>query len=80
MYYDDPEITPPIEKGVFRYGPDSTPAMSMLPLREVRAVVEGQFMAKYIHAQSLGYKITSSSRILATGGASENVSICQVSS
>ena len=45
---------------------------------EARAVVEGQVMAKYIHAHTLGYRITPSSRILATGGASKNRSILQV--
>ncbi len=77
LYYIDPEITPPVE-GVFRYDPDVSSVKSFPPEREVRAVVEGQFVAKYIHAQSLGYKITPTSRILATGGASQNASICQV--
>ena len=78
LYYTDPEITPPV-KGVLRFDPNTTPLNSFPPEREVRAVVEGQFVAKYIHAQSLGYKITPTSRILATGGASQNASIRQVS-
>lgn len=36
-------------------------------------------MAKYVHALSLGYRITPSSHILATGGASVNKEILQVS-
>lgn len=77
FYYDDPEITPPVE-GVYRYGPDNSTLSSFPAEREVRAVVEGQFLAKYVHAHSLGYRITPNSRILATGGASQNESICQV--
>ena len=37
-------------------------------------------MAKRYHAEKLGYKLTSSSRILATGGASQNKEILQVCS
>lgn len=77
FYYDDPEITPPVV-GVHRFSSDDTPVESFTPETEVRAVVEGQFLAKYIHAFSLGYRITPSSRILATGGASENKQILQV--
>lgn len=52
---------------------------SFSPKVEVRAVIEGQFLAKLSHAKSLGYEITSSSRVLATGGGSENEEILQVS-
>ena len=65
-------------EGVHRYGPDNSTLSSFPAEREVRAVVEGQFLAKYVHAHSLGYRITPNSRILATGGASQNESICQV--
>lgn len=45
---------------------------------EIRSLVEGQFMAKRYHAEKLGYKLSPSSRILATGGASNNREILQV--
>ena len=45
---------------------------------KVRAVIEGQFLAKFNHAQKLGYNIGPTSRILATGGASVNEHILQV--
>ena len=48
------------------------------PEKEPRAIVESQFLAKYVHAHSLGYRITPTSRILATGGASKNKRILQV--
>ena len=78
FYYKDPEITPPVKADDYRYDPDDNVVSTLSPEREVRAVVEGQILAKYVHAQSLGYKITPTSRILATGGASQNASICQV--
>uniref|UniRef100_A0A674AS14 Xylulose kinase n=1 Tax=Salmo trutta TaxID=8032 RepID=A0A674AS14_SALTR len=43
---------------------------------EIRALVEGQFLAKRVHAEKLGYKIRT--RVLATGGASSNKDILQV--
>lgn len=78
FYYDAPEITPPV-RGVHHFLPDDSPVDSFSPEREVRAIVEGQFLAKYVHALSLGYRITSTSRILATGGGSVNKQILQVS-
>ena len=78
LYFYDPEITPSV-KGVYRYDSDGKKVeASFPPAVEVRAVVEGQFLAKYIHARTLGYKILPSSRILATGGACQNLCILQV--
>ena len=79
LYYDDPEITPHVQAGVYRYSPDDQPMDSFPSAVEARAVVEGQLMAKYIHAHTLGYRITPSSRILATGGAAQNNHILQAS-
>ena len=79
LYYDDPEITPHVQAGVYRYSPDNQPMDSFPSAVEARAVVEGQLMAKYIHAHTLGYRITPSSRILATGGAAQNNHILQAS-
>ena len=45
----------------------------------MRAVIEGQFLAKLNHARKLGYEISPTSRVLATGGASANERILQVS-
>ena len=50
------------------------------PEEEIRAVVEGPLMAKLCHAQQLGYHVDSNTRILVTGGASENQTILQVQS
>lgn len=72
----DPEITP-AGQGCHRWDSDNTPVAEFSPEVEVRAIVEGQFMAKWVHAHKLGYQITASSRILATGGASKNTAILQ---
>lgn len=65
-------------KGVHRYGPNDQPLDSFPCEVEVRALIEGQLLAKFVHAHTLGYRITSSTRILATGGAADNASILQV--
>ena len=45
---------------------------------EVRALVEGQLLAKRLHAERIGFKLTPDTRILVTGGASVNLAILQV--
>lgn len=62
---------------MFRFSPTDE-VQTFAPEVEVRAVIEGQVMAKLVHAQRLGYEITPSSRVLVTGGASQNQHICQV--
>ena len=44
---------------------------------EARALIEGQFMAKRLHVEKMGFK-TGSGRILVTGGGSVNDSILQI--
>ena len=78
MYYTEPEITPAGLLGEFRFS-SSDEAVPCFPARvEVRAVLEGQVMAKRCHALRLGYRIMPQSRILVTGGASQNAHIRQV--
>ncbi|XP_076288116.1 xylulose kinase isoform X1 [Lasioglossum baleicum] len=45
---------------------------------EVRALIEGQFVAKRAHAEDFGFVIGPNTRIIATGGASANKAILQV--
>lgn len=45
---------------------------------EVRALIEGQIMAKRVHAERLGYRCGPGTRVLATGGGSKNPAILQV--
>lgn len=77
FYFDTMEITPPAV-GVHRFDPDDNEVASLSPQVEVRALVEGQFLSRRLHAERLGYSIISGTRVLATGGASSNKEILQV--
>uniref|UniRef100_A0A8C7LLM2 Xylulose kinase n=1 Tax=Oncorhynchus kisutch TaxID=8019 RepID=A0A8C7LLM2_ONCKI len=72
IYFDAMEITPSAV-GVHRFDKENTKVSG-----EIRALVEGQFLAKRVHAEKLGYKIIPGTRVLATGGASSNKDILQV--
>ncbi|XP_040921617.1 xylulose kinase isoform X2 [Toxotes jaculatrix] len=77
FYFDTMEITPPAV-GVHRFDRDDTKVSSVSPQVEIRAVVEGQFLSRRVHAERLGYSIIPGTRVLATGGASSNKEILQV--
>ncbi|XP_044032131.1 xylulose kinase isoform X1 [Siniperca chuatsi] len=77
FYFDTMEITPPAV-GVHRFDPDDNKVSSLSPQVEVRALVEGQFLSRRVHAERLGYSIIPGTRVLATGGASSNEEILQV--
>ena len=62
---------------MFRWDSSDAHVPHFPPEVEARAIVEGQFMAKWIHAHRLGFQISPSSRLLATGGASQNTPILQ---
>lgn len=57
LYYDDQEILPWIQ-GDYRFDKNDTP-VDRFPSREIeiKALVEGQFIAKRAHAEQLGYII-----------------------
>ncbi|XP_048872322.1 xylulose kinase [Brienomyrus brachyistius] len=77
IYFDVMEITPPAV-GVHRFNKDMSRVASFSKQVEIRALVEGQFMAKRVHAEKLGYTIVPGTKVLATGGASSNNDIVQV--
>ncbi|KAM4689628.1 xylulose kinase [Discoglossus pictus] len=77
FYFDVMEITPHAV-GVHRFDADKQKISEFPKDVEIRALIEGQFLAKRIHAERLGYKIMPQTRILATGGASCNQDILQV--
>uniref|UniRef100_A0A8C5PM27 Xylulose kinase n=1 Tax=Leptobrachium leishanense TaxID=445787 RepID=A0A8C5PM27_9ANUR len=77
FYFDVMEITPRAV-GIHRFNENNQKVSAFPKAVEVRAIIEGQFMAKRIHAERLGYKILPQTRILATGGASCNEDILQV--
>eukprot|EP00111_Clytia_hemisphaerica_P002632 TCONS_00007469-protein len=68
----------PHAKGVHMINSDGVRLSELEPRDEVRAVIEGQFLAKRLHAESFGFQKGSTSRILATGGASQNPAILQI--
>ncbi|XP_072454308.1 xylulose kinase isoform X1 [Notamacropus eugenii] len=77
FYFDVMEIIPETT-GRHRFNADNQKVLSFPKKVEIRALIEGQFMAKRIHAEKLGYRIVPSTKILATGGASHNKDILQV--
>lgn len=77
IYFTEVEILPHA-KGVHMRNGNGECVSSLTPDEEIRGVVEGQFLAKKCHAQSFGYLPGSSSKILATGGASKNKYILQI--
>ncbi|KAJ8976961.1 hypothetical protein NQ317_010158 [Molorchus minor] len=77
LYYDAHEILPFLQ-GDYRFN-KSGPVSKFTSLEvEVRAVIEGQFIAKRAYAEDFGFRVGHGSKILATGGASENKAILQV--
>ncbi|XP_069585871.1 xylulose kinase isoform X1 [Ranitomeya imitator] len=77
FYFDVMEITPQAV-GVHRFDAENQKVSEFSKDIEIRALIEGQFMAKRIYAERLGYKILPQTKILATGGASCNQDILQV--
>ncbi|XP_043245698.1 xylulose kinase-like isoform X2 [Amphibalanus amphitrite] len=77
VYWLEQEITPH-GSGVHRRDASGAAVEAFDKHTEVRAVVEGQLMAKRVHAESLGFQLGEESRVLVTGGASRNPALRQV--
>nr|XP_018903018.1 PREDICTED: xylulose kinase [Bemisia tabaci] len=78
LYFDSQEIIP-WALGEHRYDEDDKPIPKFQsPEIEIRALVEGQFIAKRAHAEDIGFAIGEHSRIIATGGGSNNPAMLQV--
>uniref|UniRef100_A0A5F9C2T5 Xylulose kinase n=1 Tax=Oryctolagus cuniculus TaxID=9986 RepID=A0A5F9C2T5_RABIT len=77
FYFDVMEITPDVI-GRYRFNADGREVSASPGNGEIGALVEGQSMAKRIHAEGLGYRIMPKTKILATGGASHNRDLLQV--
>ncbi|XP_054723278.1 xylulose kinase-like [Uloborus diversus] len=77
MYFDMMEIVPPMI-GDYRFNRNNELVQRFSKEVEVRALIEGQFLAKRVHAENVGFTIGSKSKIIATGGASANQAIVQV--
>ncbi|ERL87269.1 xylulose kinase [Dendroctonus ponderosae] len=77
LYYDVHEILPFL-KGDFRFNKSQRVQKFTSLEVEVRACIEGQFIAMRSYAEDFGFHIGNGAKILATGGASHNRSILQV--
>ncbi|GLH03124.1 Uncharacterized protein GBIM_09033 [Gryllus bimaculatus] len=78
LYYDVQEIIPFVN-GDYRFNKAGIRVNRFSGKEvEVRALVEGQFVAKRAHIEDVGFVVGKCTRILATGGASNNRSILQV--
>ncbi|KAH9498196.1 hypothetical protein Btru_007930 [Bulinus truncatus] len=77
IYFDIMEIQPTAE-GTFRFDSCGKEVDSFSPEVEVRAVIEGQFVARRVYAEKVGCLLGSNTRIIATGGGSKNKEILQV--
>lgn len=78
IFYDAQEILP-WAIGDYRYDKANNLIAKFTSLEtEIRSLVEGQFLAKRVYAEELGFKIRNDGRIFATGGGSRNKSLLQV--
>jgi xylulokinase len=76
FYIRDPEITPPImTTGIWRFDANDNPVDAFDAATECRAVYETQFLSMRLHGQHVGFE---PQRILATGGASVDMSLIRV--
>jgi xylulokinase len=77
FYFLESEITPTFNRtGIFRFEENLNEVKTPFsPAEEVRAVIEWQCLSLRVHAESLNVK---TSRILTTGGASQNIEILQI--
>ena len=76
FYIRDPEITPPIlNTGIWRFDAGGAAVTQFDPAQDCRAVYEGQFLSMRLHGRNVGFKPR---RILATGGASVDMSLIRV--
>jgi len=76
FYVREPEITPPILRtGIYRFDREGRPLDRFRPEVEARAVLESQFLSMRLHGGNVGIHPVS---ILATGGASVDVSVLRV--
>ncbi|XP_037091083.1 xylulose kinase-like [Pollicipes pollicipes] len=77
IYWGEQEISPR-GVGTHRRDPEGRPVEAFDKHTELRAVVEGQLLAKRAHAERLGFEIGPETRVLATGGASKNLALLQI--
>ncbi|EFN82885.1 xylulose kinase isoform X1 [Harpegnathos saltator] len=78
LYFDMQEILPFVI-GDYRYNKANDEVWRYSSKEvEVRALIEGQFVAKRAHAEDFGFVVGPNTRVIATGGASTNKAMLQV--
>jgi len=78
LYFDHPEMIPHGLEGDFRFNQMDQHVERFDDGIEVRALIEGQFVAKRIHYENMGFVVSEDTRIIVTGGGSANEAILQV--
>jgi len=79
MHFNEEEITPRGVHGIYRFDSSDQPLQCFDDAAiEVRALIEGQCLARRVHAQRLGLHLESTTKIVVTGGASNNRALLQV--
>ena len=56
IFFRETEITP-FAQGIYRFNKDNVQVKSFGNDQEIRALIEGQFLAKRVHAEALGYNL-----------------------
>jgi len=77
FYYDVQEILPNAN-GDHRFDSNDKKVDNFTNEENIRSLIEGQLIAKKYYSEKIGHKIIEGSKILATGGASNNKEILQV--
>ncbi|XP_059054563.1 xylulose kinase [Achroia grisella] len=78
IYLDVAEIVPRVRAGCVWAEPGGRSARPPAASYEARALLEGQALARRLHAEDMGVILDSSSRLVATGGASVNKELLQI--
>ncbi|XP_013192909.1 xylulose kinase [Amyelois transitella] len=78
IYYDTDEIVPRAAAGRWLRDGGGRALRSLGAPFEARALLEGQALARRVHAEEMGFRLDSSSRVIATGGASVNKELLQI--
>ncbi|CAG4933732.1 unnamed protein product [Parnassius apollo] len=78
IYFDTAEIVPRAGAGQWVEDGSGRKAERPAPQFEARALLEGQALARRAHAEDMHFALDSSSRLIATGGASVNKELLQI--
>ncbi|MDO9543023.1 MAG: xylulokinase [Kiritimatiellia bacterium] len=76
FYFKEPEITPPVfQPGTYLFDKNNKKATNVAAEQNVRAILESQCLSMRLHCGNIGLKPKT---IIATGGASVNISLLRI--